>query len=261
MHRPLAGRAPRALGTRSLTRRLALFLAVGALACATTGRAQALSSQPLNITVYGGSGAIGSRIVAEAVARGHHVTVVDRTPKPETAPPGVKVLQGDVFDPADIGKNIAGQDVLVTAVAARPTPTRDFYVRLVQAAVAAQRAQTGKRTRYLVVGGASSLEVAPGKRLVDTLPATLPDAAKNEIFSMVEALDFLRTVKDTSWTFFSPAGSIGPGTRTGTFRVGGDQLIKDAKGDSRISYEDYAVAMLNEIEKPQYINKRFTVGY
>ena len=78
---------------------------------------------------------------------------------------------------------------------------------------------------------------------------------------MVEALDYLRTVTDTSWTFFSPAANISPGTRTGKFRIGGDQLIVDAQGRSAISMEDYAVAMLDEIERPQHVNRRFTVGY
>jgi putative NADH-flavin reductase len=245
------------------TRRFALALALAGVAFGSGAMAQEKAAKPLNITVYGGSGNIGSRIVAEAAARGHHVTVVDRNPKPDSAPAGVRTVKGDVFDPADIGKNIAGQDVLVVAVAARPTPTRDFYVRLVKSAVEAQRAQQGNKTRYLMVGGASSLETGAGdgKRVVDTLPATLPDAVKNEVLSMVEALDYLRTVKDTSWTFFSPAGSITAGVRTGKFRVGSDTLIKDDKGNSRISFEDYAVAMLNEIEKPQYVNKRFTVGY
>lgn len=236
-------------------------LALAGLGTSGVALAQQKAAKPLQITVYGGSGNIGSRIVAEAVARGHHVTIVDRDPKPGAAPAGVKLVKGDVFDPADVGRNIAGQDVIVTAVAARPTPTRDFYVRLVKSVVEAQRTQTGQKTRYLVVGGASSLEVAPGKRMLDTLPATLPEASKNEIFSMVEALDYLRTVTDTSWTFFSPARTIAAGMRTGKFRIGGDQMVMDEKGESRISYEDYAVAMLDEIEKPQFKNKRFTVGY
>ena len=246
-----------------LTRRIALALiaALAAVSAAPVALAQQKAAKPLRITVYGGSGAIGSRIVAEAVARGHTVTVVDRTPKADSAPPGVTVVQGDVFDVPGISRHIAGQDVVVTAVAARPVPTRDFYVRLVQGVVQAQRAQPAPRTRYLVVGGASSLEVAPGKRLADTLAVTLPEGSRNEILSMVDALDWLRTVSDVPWTFFSPAGSIGPGQRTGTFRVGGDQLLRDDKGQSRISYEDYAVAMLNEIESPRFPNKRFTVAY
>ncbi len=245
------------------TRRIVLALAVtlATVVFAPAALSQTKAAKPLKITVYGGSGAIGSRIVAEAVARGHGVTVVDRSPKADSAPAGVKVVQGDVFDVADIGRNIAGQDVVITAVAARPVPTRDFYVRLVKGVVEAQRAQKGTKTRYLVVGGASSLEVAPGKRLADTLPATLPEGTKNEIFSMVDALDWMRTVSDVPWTFFSPAGTIAAGTRTAKFRVGGDQLLKDDKGDSRISYEDYAVAMLDEVEAPRFANKRFTVAY
>jgi uncharacterized protein len=242
-------------------RRVLVAAATTALALAAPAFAQQPAARPLAITVYGGSGAIGSRIVAEAVARGHHVTLVDRAPKADAAPRGVKLVTGDVFDAADVARNIAGQDVVVTAIAARPTPTRDFYERLVKTVVAAQRAQTGLKTRYLVVGGAGSLEVEPGKRWVDTLPANVPEAAKNEVLSMADALVYLRTVTDTSWTFFSPAMNIAPGTRTGVFRLGADQMVKDAQGTSRISMEDYAVAMLDEIEKPQFRNKRFTVGY
>jgi putative NADH-flavin reductase len=243
------------------TRRFLLALTAATFAFAAPVFAQQMAAKPLTITVYGGSGAIGSRIVAEAVARGHHVTLVDRNPKPEAAPKGVKVVRGDVFDGADVGRNIAGQDVVVTAIAARPTPTRDFYERLAKTVVGAQRAQQGVRSRYLVVGGAGSLEVEPGKRWVDTLPPTVPDAVKNEVLSMADSLTYLRTVADTSWTFFSPAMNIAPGPRTGKYRLGGDQMVRDGKGESRISMEDYAVAMLDEIEKPQFLNKRFTVGY
>ena len=245
-------------------KRTLLAIAVGALALAgmAPSVAQVKAAKPLKIVVYGGSGMIGSRIVNEAAARGHQVMVVDRSPRAELAPKGVHVMTGDVFDPADVSKNIAGQDVLVTAIAVRPAPTRDFYVRMVKASVEAQRAQKGTpKTRLMVVGGASSLNNAEGKRIIDTFPANMPEGAANEIRSMVEALDYLRTVTDTSWTFFSPAGAIAPGQRTGKFRVGGDTLIVDDKGQSRISAEDYAVAMLDEIENPKYVNKRFTVGY
>ena len=244
-----------------LTRRILLAVAAASFAFAAPVFAQNRAATPLKITIYGGSGAIGSRIVAEAAARGHHVTLVDRSPKADAAPKGVKVVTGDVFDAADVARNIAGQDVVITAIAARPTPTRDFYERLAKTVVGAQRAQAGRKTRYLVVGGAGSLEVEPGKRFIDTLPPNLPDAMKNEVLSMADALTYLRTVTDTSWTFLSPAMNIAPGTRTGTFRLGGDQMVRDAKGESRISMEDFAVAMLDEVEKPQFRNKRFTVGY
>jgi uncharacterized protein len=245
-----------------------LILSLLASACLSVAGAVACAAgsvgQSLKVVVYGGNGAIGSRIVNEALARGHVVTVVDRSLKAGLpANPKLQQIVGDVFSSADIGKNIAGQDVLITAVAVRPTPTRDFYVRMVKAAVEAQRAQQGgvKKTRLLIVGGASSLNTPDGKRVLDTLPAAMPKGSQNEIRSMVEALDYMRTVTDTSWTFFSPAMSITPGTRTGKFRVGTDQLIVDGQGRSAISMEDFAVAMLGEIEKPQYVDRRFTAGY
>ncbi len=249
-----------------LNRRCLLGLAAAGLALsgslwAPAALAQQKAAKPLKIMVYGGSGNIGSRIVAEAVARGHQVMIVDRSPKADAAPAGVHVMQGDVFDTAQATRYIAGQDVVVSSIVVRPAPTRDFSLRVVKSLVDAQRAQAGTKPRLLVVGGASSLYNAQGKRIVDTLPPGLPEGTQNEIRSAVDALDYLYTVKDVPWTFFSPASNIAAGTRTGKFRLGGDQLVVDDKGQSRISYEDYAVAMLDEIERPQYANKRFTVGY
>jgi putative NADH-flavin reductase len=248
-----------------MRRRSVLRLAFSALALAAGAPllAQRRAAKPLEIVVYGGSGAIGSRIVAEALARGHEVTVVDRNPRPPPGPMPARLtlLKGDAFDPADVGRNIAGKDVLITAVAVRPTPTRDFYVRLVSSLVTALRAQKGHKVRLMVVGGASSLETGDGRRVVDTLPADLPEGSRNEVLSMVDALDWLRNVKDVSWTFFSPAATIEPGARTGRFRLGDDRIIRDEKGESRISMEDYAVALLDEIEKPAHVNRRFTIGY
>lgn len=254
------------MNCRNLVSRRALLaaaaIAVGALSFAGAANAQQKTAQPKKIVVYGGSGNIGSRIVAEAAARGHIVTVVDRNPRADRAPPGVKLIQGDALDARDIAKNIEGQDVVVSSVIVRPTPTPDFVQKVVEAMVAAQRSQTGpQKTRLLVVGGAGSLYNAEGKRMVDNLPDSLPEGVRNEVRSAAAALDYLYTVKDTSWTFFSPAGNISPGTRTGKFRVGGDQIIIDEQGQSRISMEDFAVAALDEIENPKHINKRFTVGY
>jgi putative NADH-flavin reductase len=132
----------------------------------------------------------------------------------------------------------------------------------VKSEVEALKAQTGaKKTRLMIVGGASSLYNAQGQRIIDTLPGGM--RSNGEVGAAVEALDWLRAeVKDAvSWTYFSPAGGIRAGTRTGKFRLGTEQLVADAQGRSSISMEDFAVAMLDEIEKPQFINKRFTVGY
>jgi putative NADH-flavin reductase len=245
------------------------LLAVGINAApAQAGEAPAPGPQkaakPLKITVYGGSGNIGSRIVNEAAARGHTVTVVDRSPKADLAPKGVKIVTGDALDPKDISKNAAGQDVVVTAVVVRPAPTPDFALRVVKSFVEGLRTQPAPRPRLMVVGGASSLYNAEGKRIIDTFGSsgTMPAAMAGEVKSAVDSLDWLRAeVKDVPWTFFSPAGSISPGTRTGKFRLGREQIVVDAQGRSAISMEDYAVAMLDEIEKPQFVNNRFTVGY
>lgn len=244
-------------------RRTVASFAAGALmlGLAFTGvaTAQQKAAKPLNIVVYGGSGNIGSRIVNEAAARGHHVTVVDRNPKPELAPKGVTLITGDVFDKQDVLKNIAGADALVSSIVVRPAPNPDFALSVVKAEVDALRSQRGsKKTRLLVVGGGSSLYNAEGKRLIDTRPPR----QDGEVKSSVDSLDYLLAeVKDVQWTFFSPGGNISPGTRTGKFRLGTDQLLVDANGKSAISMEDYAVAMVDEIEKPQFINRRFTASY
>jgi uncharacterized protein len=242
-----------------MNRRLLLSLALGAMVLGGHAWAQTKAAKPLNIVVYGGSGAIGSRIVNEAHARGHNVTVVDKNPKPQLAPAGVKVVAGDVFDKADVQKNIAGADALVSSIVARPAPTPDFALSVVKAEVEALRAQTGpKKTRLLVVGGGSSLYGADGKRVIERFGGR----QDGEVKSSVDSVDWLKAeVKDVQWSFFSPNGNFSPGKRTGTYRFGTDKIIVDANGRSAISYEDYAAAMIDEIEKPQYINKHFTAGY
>lgn len=252
--------------------RLGLLACVAVTCAAPAGAAEPVkAARSQTIVVYGGSGNIGSRIVNEAVARGHKVTVVDRSPKAELAPKGVQLVTGDALNPEDILKNIAGADVVVSAVVVRPAPFPDFALKVVQSFVTALRQQPGaKKTRFIDVGGASSLYNADGKRIIDTFGARpgagggnggMPTAMAGEVKSAVDALDYLRTVNDITWTFFSPAGSISPGTRTGKFRLGTDTIVTDATGRSAISMEDYAVAMLDEIEKPQFLNRRFTVGY
>lgn len=234
-----------------------LLMAAG---LAPAALAQTRAAKPLKIIVYGGSGNIGSRIVNEAMNRGHAVTIVDRNPKAIEGPHAhhVKLVKGDALDPKDIAKNAAGQDVVISSVIVRPAPTPDFSLRVVQAMVEGLRTQAGpQKTRLLVVGGASSLYDADGKRLIDSFQGEVP----NEVSGAVLALDWLRTVNDLSWTFFSPPRSISPGTRTGKFRLGTEQVVVDAEGKSAISMEDYAVAMLDEVEKPQFVNKRFTAGY
>jgi len=212
----------------------------------------------MNIGVIGATGRIGQRIVAEAVNRGHNVTAFTSSAAKIPVERGkVAWKTADVMDAGSVAKAMEGQDVLVSsygpAMGSDPKPLATAAKALLEAA--------GKHpsTRILVVGGAGSLEVAPGKTVIDAglIPAewiAIPIAHK-------EALDVLKKNSSANWTYFSPAGSIQPGERTGKFRLGGDQLIVGENGKSEISMEDYAVAMIDEAEKPQHLRKRFTIGY
>jgi len=221
--------------------------------------ARAAAAAALKITVYGGTGRIGSRIVDEALARGHSVTVIAREPSDATAPrPHLRFVRGDALDSAGVAAQIAGQDVVISAIGSRGSQGPDFYMRVAQSFVSALRSLGARAPRLIVVGGAASLEVAPGKLLLDTMPAVDP---ASDMVTQKQALDYYRTVPDVAWSFVSPSLQIEPGTRTGHFRLGGDQLLKDADGRSRISMEDFAVALIDEAEHPQHIRSRFTVGY
>lgn len=203
----------------------------------------------MNIAVIGATGNAGSRIVDELLRRGHSVTGIARNPDKLAGRPGVTPKRGDVFDRPSLARLIEGHDAVVSAVhflASDPA--------LLIAAV-----KDARVPRYLVVGGAGSLEVAPGVTLVSTPnfpPQYKAEAEKGGVF-----LGLLRQEKELNWTFLSPSALLIPGARTGTFRLGTDQLLTAADGKSSISLEDYAVALVDEIEKPAHIRRRFTVGY
>ena len=201
------------------------------------------------IALIGASGFIGSRLLAELSARGHAVTAIVRNPEKVASLPGVTAVKGDVFDKDGLAKLLAGHDAVISAV--------HFSASDPQVLLAAVK-QSGVK-RYLVVGGAGSLEVAPGVKLFDTpeFPAVyLDEARKGGAF-----LDLLKQEQGLDWTFLSPSALIQPGERTGKFRLGTDQLLVDDKGNSSISAEDYAIALVDELEKPAHGRCRFTVGY
>jgi putative NADH-flavin reductase len=202
----------------------------------------------MKVALVGATGNIGSRILKELVSRGHTVTAIARKPD-AVAGPQVTVTTGDAFDERAVAELLKGHDAVVSSL--------PFVPGLARTMIDAVRHSGVKR--YLMVGGAGSLEVAPGQMLKDTLQ--LPDAVRAIIEEGYKALQLLRTEHELEWTYFSPAAEIGPGERTGKFRLGGDQLVKDASGKSRISYEDYAIALVDELEKPQNIRKRFTIAY
>ena len=240
---------------RAVTNRVLPIVLCLALMALGLGTAQA--SHPLRIIVYGGTGNIGQRIVHEALARGHTVTVVVRDPSAMPGePPRLKVMKGDVLDSAEVARTISGSDVVVSAVAFRaPTPDSAAYSRAAESLVTALR-RLGPPAPYLIViGGGGSLQQPPGVHI------EIPPAWREEVKGQNDSLAYYRTISDVRWTYFSPPFQITPGTRTGKFRLGSDQLITDAKGNSRISMEDYAVAVIDEAEHPAHARKRFTIGY
>ncbi len=200
------------------------------------------------IALIGASGNAGSRILKELSDRGHHVTAIARSPEKIAALPNVVAKKGDVFDQAGLSKLLAGHDAVISSVHFRASDP----VTLIEAV------RASGVPRYLVVGGAGSLEIAPGQRVVD-LP-DFPAAYKAEATKGAEFLDLLEQEKQLDWTFLSPSAEFVPGERTGKFRIGKDNLLSNEEG-SRISFEDYAIALVDEIEKPQHSRQRFTVGY
>jgi hypothetical protein len=213
----------------------------------------------LRITVYGGTGRIGSRIVNEALSRGHTVTVVARERgEPSSPRERLHSVQGDALDSAGVAAQITGQDVVISAIGGGAAQGPDFYTRVAQSFVSALRSLGASAPRLIVVGGAASLEISPGKLLLDTMPSVDPNS---DMVTHKHALDYYRTVTDVAWTFVSPSLQIEPGTRTGEFRLGSDRLLTGADGRSRISMEDFAVAIIDEAEHARHIRARFTVGY
>ncbi len=200
------------------------------------------------IALIGASGNAGSRILKELSDRGHHVTAIARSPERIAALPNVVAKKGDVFDQTGLSKLLAGHDAVISSVHF----TASDPVTLIEAV------RASGVPRYLVVGGAGSLEIAPGQRVVD-LP-DFPAAYKAEATKGAEFLDLLKQEKQLDWTFLSPSAEFVPGERTGKFRIGKDNLLSNEDG-SRISFEDYAIALVDEIEKPQHSRQRFTVGY
>ncbi|AGH48024.1 Saccharopine dehydrogenase [Sphingomonas sp. MM-1] len=202
----------------------------------------------MKIAVIGATGRAGREIVAELVRRGHQVTAIARHPETAQAEPLVTAVAGDANDAAGLATLIAGHDAVVSAVMFLNSDPAILVDAVRRAGV----------TRYLVVGGAGSLEVAPGLRLIDT--PDFPDAYKAEASKGAAFLDYLRGVSDIDWTFLSPSALFFEGPRTGKFRLGDDALLADG-GNSSISFADYAIAMADEIERPAHSRRRFTVGY
>ena len=200
-----------------------------------------------NIALIGASGRGGSRILKELSDRGHQVTAIARNPDRIAALPGIRAVKGDVFDEAGLVHLLRGHDAVISAVHF----TASDAVSLIEAVRA-----SGVR-RYVVMGGVGSLLVG-GKPLIES--PDFPEVYKAEASKGAEFLELLKRTDDLDWSFVSPSAEIFEGERTGIFRIGKDELLVGAEG-SRISFEDFAVALVDEIETPNHGRQRFTVGY
>ncbi|HKH84092.1 MAG TPA: NAD(P)-dependent oxidoreductase [Gemmatimonadales bacterium] len=216
----------------------------------------------MKIVVIGATGNIGRRVIHEALSRGHEVTGIVRDPAAVQAPDSrVRLVKADATKAEEVARAVKGADAVVSAISPRrnarglPAPSLQINAR---ALIKGLRDAQVKRVLY--VGGASSLEVAPGQALADQ--PDFPEAYKAEAREGREALAVWRNEGDAlDWTYLSPAVEIGPGQRTGNYRTTGDAVLLDSAGKSFISFEDYAVAVLDELEHPRNVARRFGVAY
>jgi len=213
----------------------------------------------MRITVFGAAGQVGSRVVGEGLSRGHEVTAVLRDPaRFGELPAAADARVGDAANVADVAELSAGRDVVISAI--RPPPGSE--TELVTTAKALLAGLAGTRVRLLVVGGAASLTVpGAGGTTVADHPNLVPAAWRPMALASAEQLETLRDEAEVDWAYLSPAAQLVPGGRTGTYRLGGDELLVDAEGNSRISREDLAVALLDESERPRHHRTRFHVAY
>jgi uncharacterized protein len=211
----------------------------------------------VRIVVFGAGGTLGRRITEELLRRGHTVKVVVRAgSKPGPPRPRTVSVIADVTKPGSVGEAVRGADAVVSAIG--PGSGEDASVVLHAARGLLDGLRKAGVRRLVVVGGSGSLEVAPGIQLADT--PQFPPEWKPVAEAHRAALAIYREEPDLEWTVVSPAAMITPGVRTGHYRAGGEQLLTDAKGESRISAEDYAVAVADEVEIPRHIRRRFTVA-
>ncbi|MEU1301455.1 MULTISPECIES: NAD(P)-dependent oxidoreductase [Streptomyces] len=211
------------------------------------------------ITVFGAAGKAGSRVVAEAAARGHQVTATARNPDTLSAlPDGVQAAAGDATDTDSVAAFAKDTDVIVLTIGG---PDAALYTNAVSATASAVRALGPAGPRIIHMGGGASLLDADGVRFFDA--PGFPEEFKPYAVGQIHALDaYLALDQSVTWTYLSPPPlHFTPGTRTGHYRTGLDHPVTDDDGQARISYEDYAAALIDEIEHPCHLNRRFTVGY
>jgi putative NADH-flavin reductase len=221
----------------------------------------------LNILVYGASGKVGQHIVDEALGRGHAVTAVSRDPSRIVRNhENLVTARGDILDPDSVAGLVDGHDIIVVSVRGvvgdSGDPSETVVFRGVDNVVKALRKIGGGAPRLIHVGGAGSLEIEPGVLLADRLPKLfLPKKLEQEMAGQVLVLEYLRGVDDVLWTCITPPRTLTRGKRKGTYRIGGDQLMKDSHGDSTLTRADFAMAVIDEAESSAHVRRRISVAY
>ena len=213
----------------------------------------------MQIALIGATGFVGSKVLAEALTRGHQVTALVRTPAALSTRAGLDAAAIDVNDAAAVARAVAGHDAVVSAFNA-PRGNPDFaalYLKAVRAIIDGVKRSGVKRV--LLVGGAGSLYVAPGMQLVDT--PQFPAEYRTEAQAARAALNLISDESGLDWSFISPAPILAPGQRTGQFRLGGDEVLMNGDKPGNISVEDLAVAIVDELEMPRHLQRRFTLAY
>jgi putative NADH-flavin reductase len=212
----------------------------------------------MKIALIGASGFVGSAVLKEAIARGHSVTAIVRHPGKIAGAEGVSAVAADVTEVDKLADLLKGHDVAISAFNGG-WGDPDIYAKHLEGSKAIADAAKAAGVRLIVVGGAGSLHAPDGGQFVDSpdFPAEWKDGAR----AARDGLEALRKGEWKDWTFVSPAFTLAPGERTGAYRLGGETPVFDDKGESRISVEDLAVALVGEAEKPKHIGQRFTLGY
>lgn len=214
-----------------------------------------------NVVLIGASGFVGNAILNELLSRGHKVTAVVRNPeKINVSNSNLGIVKADIADTNAMVGICKGKEAIISAYNPGWTNPDIYEETLRNYPLILEAAKRSGAKRLLCVGGAGTLFCAPGLRVVDS--GAIPDAIMGGVKSLGEFyLNTLMNEKDIDWIFFSPAGTLESGKRTGKFRLGKDDLIIDENGISHISVEDYAVAMVDELENPKHHCERFTIGY
>lgn len=224
-------------------------------------------AESLRILVFGATGKVGQHVVSEALQRGHRVAAVSRDPSQiEQQHENLAAVAGDLLDKQSIRQLVADKDVVIISVrgviGTEKTPENALQYIAVRNVVEQLRMLGEGAARLIHVGGSGTLEVKSGVLYADRIPKIfLPKRLELEIQGQVLALEYLRTVDDVDWSYATPPKNLTNKERTGEFRIGGDALMRDRYGRSRISRADFAVALVNEAERAEHVQQRFSVAY